>query len=134
MLFQHHGLECLIHNDWVLPNSTVPALRAIWYPGDSSGELQVQVLVRDQLIIEECFAGAGPGDTGLRDALVNFTANSFHVLLSALWDKSDPNAFESWPDLFTVRPDGSHLRQLTRTRASRDVRAVNRLTFMSGLQ
>jgi TolB protein len=30
-------------------------------------------------------------------------------------DKSDPNASEQWPDLFTVRPDGSHLAQLTRT-------------------
>jgi len=46
-LFQDHGLECSLHNDWVLPNSTLPALRALWYPANSSGELQIQALVSE---------------------------------------------------------------------------------------
>jgi len=89
-LFQDHGVACAVEKDWVVPNSELPALRALWYPGQSNGLLAVQALVRDKLVIEECFAGLGQGDTGLRDALVNFTINSFHVLLAALWGKNDP--------------------------------------------
>jgi len=89
-LFQNHGLSCVVHNDWVLPNSELPALRALWYPATSTGLLDVQALVRDQLIIDECFAGMGEGDDGMYDALTSFTANSFHVLLAALWGNNDP--------------------------------------------
>jgi hypothetical protein len=41
------------------------------------------------MTIEECFAGIGEGEVGLRDALANFTVNSFHVLLAALWNQND---------------------------------------------
>jgi hypothetical protein len=97
-LFHVHGVACVVHNDWVVPNSELPALRALWYPDQSHGLLQVQVLVRDKLVIEECFAGAGQGDSGLQDALVNFTTNSFHVLLAAFWGKNDPEqvTMEEW--------------------------------------
>ena len=88
----------MVHNDWVVPNSTLPAVRALWYPGESVGHLQVQVLVRDELIIEECFAGIGQGDSALSDALKTFTVTSFHVLLAALWGKSNPDEIttEEW--------------------------------------
>jgi hypothetical protein len=60
-LFQEHGLQSVVEKDWVVPNSELPALRALWYPGQSSGRLDVQALVRDGVVIEECFAGIGEG-------------------------------------------------------------------------
>jgi hypothetical protein len=97
-LFNEHGVACVVHDNWVVPNSVLPSLRALWYPDESHGRLDVQVLVRRKLVIEECFGGAGQGDTGLRDALINFTVNSFHVLLAALWGKNDPDQVttEEW--------------------------------------
>jgi hypothetical protein len=97
-LFHDHGVACIVHNEWVVPNAELPSLRALWYPDQSHGHLEVQVLVRRELLIEECFGGAGQGDTGLHDALVNFTINSFHVLLAALWGKNDPEQVttEEW--------------------------------------
>ncbi|OEZ60635.1 DUF6348 family protein [Duganella sp. HH105] len=88
-LFEGHGIECTIHNDWVVPNSELPALRATWFPGSASGRLDVQVIIREGVTIDECFAGIGEGEVGLNDALTNFTVNSFHVLLAALWNQND---------------------------------------------
>ena len=88
-LFERHGIECTTHNDWIVPNSELPAIRATWFPGPSSGRLDVQAFVRDGTTIEECFAGIGEGEVGLHDALTNFTMNSFHVLLAALWNQND---------------------------------------------
>lgn len=88
-LFESHGIECTTHNDWIVPNSKLPAIRATWFPGPSSGRLDVQVLVRKGMTIEECFAGIGEGAAGLHDALTNFTVNAFHVLLAALWNRND---------------------------------------------
>jgi hypothetical protein len=42
-----------------------------------------------------CFGGIGAGDVGLADGLQNFTINSFHVLLSALWLCHDPEQVET---------------------------------------
>ena len=88
-LFEEHGIECTTHNDWVLPNSELPALRATWFPGSSNGRLDVQAFVREGVTIEERFAGIGEDEVGLNDALTNFTVNSFHVLLAALWNQND---------------------------------------------
>ncbi|CAN7342620.1 DUF6348 family protein [Pseudoduganella sp. LjRoot289] len=88
-LFEGHGIECTTHNDWVVPNSELPALRATWFPGSSSGRLDVQAFVREGVTIDECFAGIGEGEVGLNDALTNFTVNSFYVLLAALWNQND---------------------------------------------
>jgi hypothetical protein len=97
-LFQDHGVPSVIENDWVVPNSELPALRALWHPGESNGRLDVQALVRDEIVIEECFAGVGQGVSGMHNALANFTLNSFHVLLAALWGKNDPEQVttEKW--------------------------------------
>lgn len=97
-LFQDHGVPSVIENDWVVPNSELPALRALSYPGESNGRLDVQALVRDKVVIEECFAGVGQGVSGMHNALANFTLNSFHVLLAALWGKNDPEQVttENW--------------------------------------
>jgi len=88
-LLEGHDIECTTHNDWVLPNSELPALRATWFPGSSNGRLDVQAFVREGVTIEECFAGIGEDEVGLNDALTNFTVNSFHVLLAALWNQND---------------------------------------------
>lgn len=88
-LFEGHDIECTTHNDWVLPDSELPALRATWFPGSSNGRLDVQAFVREGVTIEECFAGIGEDEVGLNDALTNFTVNSFHVLLAALWNQND---------------------------------------------
>lgn len=88
-LFERHGIECTTHNDWIVPNAEFPAIRATWFPGPSSGRLDVQAFVREGMTIEECFAGIGEGAVGLHDALTNFTVNSFHVLLAALWNQND---------------------------------------------
>ncbi len=91
-LFERHGIECTTHNDWIVPNSELPAIRATWFPGPSSGRLD------EGIMIEECFAGLGEGAVGLHDALTNFTVNSFHVLLAALWNQNDETqvSTEDW--------------------------------------
>jgi hypothetical protein len=88
-LFQAHGITCVAENDWVAPNGELPALRALWWPAQPNGRLDVQVLVRDQIVIVECFAGVGEGERAMYDALSMFILNVFHVLLAALWGKND---------------------------------------------
>lgn len=89
-LFAQHGVSCIVENEWVLPNAELPALRALWYPEQSSGRLDVHALLREDVVIEECFAGIGEGEDAIRDALENFRVNSFHVLLATVWGKNDP--------------------------------------------
>ena len=88
--FEHHGVPCHVENEWVFPNSELPAIRAFWFEDKWGPRLDVQIVVRDEVVIEESFGGLGIGDEGLRDALTNFTANTFHVLLAALWNKNVP--------------------------------------------
>jgi hypothetical protein len=94
-LFKRHGLVSTVHDEWVLPNANLPGIRGTWHPGETHGRLDMQVLVRDGVLIEECFGGFGVGDFGLADGLQNFTINSFHVLMSALWAHHDPEQVES---------------------------------------
>jgi len=93
-LFKRHGLESTVHNGWVLPDGELPAIHGTWHPGETHGQLDIQILVRDGLVIEESFAGLGAGDVGLSDGLQNFTLNSFHALLSSLWSCHDPDQVE----------------------------------------
>ena len=97
-LFEAHEIECITEHDWAVPRSELPALRALWYPGESSGRLEVRVLLQDNRIIDESFAGVGTGDKAVHDALTNFTVNSFHVLLASLWGLNDPDQVvtENW--------------------------------------
>jgi len=89
-LFKQHGISVTAEKEWVVPNNELPAIRAVWHPGESSGRLDVQILIQEKLVIEECFAGIGKGEAALKDALANFTINSFHVLLASLWNQNDP--------------------------------------------
>ncbi len=97
-LFEAHGLPCSIHNEWVLPNGSLPAVRGSWFPNIHNGRLDIHVLLEENVMIEECFAGVGAGKEGFMDALQNFSVNSLHVLLAALWDKNDPEQVttEKW--------------------------------------
>ena len=97
-LFEQHGLSCVIHEDWVAPNGGLPGIRAYWYPDGLSGELDFQILVRENVIIEECYAGMGEdGDAALKDALSNFTTQSFHALFAALWGIDHEEVYkEDW--------------------------------------
>lgn len=89
-LFQEHGIACIVERDWVLPNSELPAIRALWSPAEPMGRLDIQILIADKLIMNESFAGFGQGEAGLHDALRSFTTNVFHILLAALWGQNDP--------------------------------------------
>lgn len=97
-LMEAHGLACATENDWVVPNGQLPAIRALWYPGESNGRLDIHVLVEEGVLIEECFAGIGSGQAGFRDGLQNFMLNSLHVMLAAFWGKDDPDQVvtETW--------------------------------------
>ena len=95
-LFESHGMPCVVDQDWVFPNSRLPAIRGVWYPGESNaGELDVTILVREGVVIEECFGGFGEDDkASLRDSLYNFVINDFHVLLAAFWGKNEHEQIE----------------------------------------
>ncbi len=97
-LFESHGMHCSIDEDWVLPELSPHAIRADWHPLEKVGRLDVQVLVGDDFLIQESFAGNSNDEHGLRDALTSFTVNVFHVLLAVLWDQNDPEQIstESW--------------------------------------
>ncbi len=97
-LMTGHELPYHIENEWVVPLGKLPAIRATWYPREDSGLLEVDVLLEDKRIINECFAGIGSGREGLNDALQNFCINSFHVLLASLWGLTDTDQVmtENW--------------------------------------
>jgi hypothetical protein len=97
-LLTRHGLECSTEQEWIVPDGQLPAIRAQWHPRETSGRLDVHVLLEKGRIIEECFAGIGTGRTGFADALNNFMVNSLHVLLSSLWGIKDDEqvASENW--------------------------------------
>ena len=97
--FEAHGIECGRHDEWVTPNWELPALRGHWHPRENMGRLDIQVLVKAGLTIEESFAGIGsPDDEGFKSAMENFSVNSLHVLLSALWNHDDHSRvnIEQW--------------------------------------
>lgn len=97
-LFKAHGIQTSVHDDWVVPESSVHAIRATWHPRADSGRLNVHVHGGGDVVIEEAFAGIGAGEIGLNDGLANFARNSFHVLLAAFWNVNDPCQVvtESW--------------------------------------
>ena len=99
-LLKSHHVDISNEGDWFVPNQSLPAIRCYWHesPENESGRLDIQVLVKDGLVLDECFAGVGKGQEGFLDGLQNFAVNSFHVLLAAFWDKNDPEQVmtEQW--------------------------------------
>jgi hypothetical protein len=97
-LLEAHGLPCEARDEWLVPRGQLPCVRARWTARDEGGQLDVQVLLEDRRLIEECFAGLGEGDAARRNAFDNFARNSLHVLLAALWGIGDAEqvAVETW--------------------------------------
>lgn len=92
-LLSAHGVDTASENDWFVPNGQLPAIRCFWQVSENgqSGRLDVQVMVEQDVILEECFAGIGSGVEALKDAFQNFILNDFHVLLAAFWGQEDPD-------------------------------------------
>jgi len=88
-LMEAHGVSYNVEREWVVPHGALAAARASWYARVGSGVLQVDVLLENKSVINECFAGIGDGAEGICDALQNFMANSLHVLLAAFWGRDD---------------------------------------------
>ena len=84
-----HGVPVDRHNEWITPNGELPAIRATWFPGEQSGRLDVEVLIEEGRLVEECFAGIQGEQSAKQDAIENFCTNSLHVLLAALWGLND---------------------------------------------
>lgn len=95
-----HDVDVTSENDWFIPNGSLPAIRCIWHeaPEKQSGRLDVHVLIDQNIMIEESFAGIGEGISGLKDGFQNFAVNSLHVLLAAFWEVDDPEQVltEDW--------------------------------------
>ena len=67
-----HDVPFHIEEDWIVPFGQLPAIRAIWYPREQSGVLEVEVLLAQNQVITECFAGFGTGNDAISDAIQNF--------------------------------------------------------------
>ena len=50
-LMGNHGVPYHTENEWVVPFGNLPAIRAIWYPREHNGLLEVDVLLEDKRII-----------------------------------------------------------------------------------
>ncbi len=81
--------------EWLIPYGELPAIRTSWFAGENSGRLDVEVLLQDNRIIHECFAGVGQQEAGIQDAMNSFVLNSFPVLLAAFWKINDPEQVTS---------------------------------------
>lgn len=88
-IMEAHDVPFHTENEWVVPYGKLPAVRATWYPREHNGVLEVDVLLEDERIINECFAGIGAGEKAINDAIQNFCVNSFHVFLAAFWQLND---------------------------------------------
>jgi hypothetical protein len=99
-LFERHDVELEVEEDWLVTDGDFPAVRASWHEGAAGepGRLDVDVVISEERHIEESFAGHGPGDAGVRDALAAFQRNALYVLLAACWYVTDDRRIQlqSW--------------------------------------
>lgn len=99
-LFERHGVELELDEEWLLTDGDFPALRGSWHEGaeGAPGRLDVDVVIGEERHIEESFAGHGRGDAGALDALKAFERNVLHVLLAACWYVTDDRRIQlqSW--------------------------------------
>ena len=93
-LLQAHEVPFHTENEWVVPYGKLPAIRSTWFQKETSGVLEVEVLLGGGRIINECFSGFGVNKEGILNGMENFCINSFHVLLSAFWKKHEPDQVE----------------------------------------
>jgi hypothetical protein len=104
-LLTDHGIAVFTHKEWVIEvGKDFPGIRAIASVLSSNSdsvivELNVQILLEKKVLIQECFAGWGETEEiATQDAIANFCATSFHVLLAALWERleEDQVDVEHW--------------------------------------
>ncbi|GAB2592026.1 hypothetical protein ISP15_14785 [Dyella jejuensis] len=99
-LFERHGVELELDEDWLVTDGDFPAVRASWQEGaeGAPGRLDVDVVISEERHIEESVAGHGRGDAGVRDALNAFERNVLYVLLAACWYVTDDRRIrlQSW--------------------------------------
>ena len=100
-LFEQHHIPYTMEQDWLVPYhdfTQYPAIRALWFPYEVNGCLQIEVLHHDSELMIECFAGIGEDNDAITDALQNFCLNSFHVFAVAFWDLPQDNqvTIEQW--------------------------------------
>ena len=94
-LLQAHDLKITEYNDWLLPDGEMPAICALTQGyreqnGKASIRLDIGIALDKDKMIWESFAGLGMDElTATQNAFENFVKNSFHVMLSALWDITD---------------------------------------------
>jgi hypothetical protein len=113
-LFRTHGVEAVPQDDWItFPGRTIRASAAIVRELPQRTALTVQLDVRLEVgprrTIIESFAGVGQTlEKASADAVVNFVATSFHVLLAAFFRPDDEQVTrEEWtvggrPALVTI--------------------------------
>ncbi|MCP4318748.1 MAG: hypothetical protein GY789_22825 [Hyphomicrobiales bacterium] len=100
-LMKAHGVELTHHEGWLFSGDGLPAIRGTWFQqigNQQTGRLDIQVVLDNDKVIDECFAGVGDDRERYLDALQNFSLGSLHVLLSALWARpfKDQVLIESW--------------------------------------
>lgn len=100
--FEAHGLYPVQHKGWLFPthDTPMPMVQAIWRPNNDQriGELDIHVVFSDGRILTDTLVGIQGATDALRDAFANFLGGSFHVMLSALWNRHDPDqvSVERW--------------------------------------
>lgn len=99
-ILEAHGLPCTEHQDWLVPNNTLPLIMMTWYPrpDGESGVLQIDILIDKDTRVQECFGGFGAGSAGINNGIENFCQNSLHVILAAFWGIHDHHQIdiEQW--------------------------------------
>ena len=99
-LFERHGVELELDEEWLMTDGDFPAVRGSWQEGGEGapGRLDVDVVISEERHIEESFAGHGQGEAGVRDAVKAFERDVLHVLLAACWYVTDDRRIQlqSW--------------------------------------
>jgi Family of unknown function (DUF6348) len=102
-LFRAHGVEAAPQDDWVALSgrkmrATASVVKETKQQASMSVQLDVRLEIAPRRIIVESFAGLGETrEKAVADALQNFIANSFHVLLAAFFVSRDEHVSqEEW--------------------------------------
>lgn len=92
-LLNSHGLGAIRFEDWVMVENDFPAFRAFYYPpieAGQSGRLDVQVLLAEDVIVEECFAAFGDSEAeAISGALAQFALSMFHPIIQGCCGHKD---------------------------------------------
>ncbi|MHC1481667.1 DUF6348 family protein [Frateuria aurantia] len=113
-LFEAHGVELEVDDEWLVTEGEFPAVSAQWQPPAAGGPgwLDVDVVLSEERQIEVSFPGHGQGEAGVREALQAFEREALHVLLASCWYVTDDRRIQlqSWElglrswDVFAGQP------------------------------